>query len=104
MKIELLNYTPISIAEFLIALDKNLPNNICLSPITLSLSFLDIQIDCDNKMTVINYDYLADTGLPAEFELEDANMLYDDLEWNNEFIKVNGEIFHLEKVFVNTPK
>lgn len=35
MKIEILNYTPTSIAKFLETLEKNLPSGICPSPITL---------------------------------------------------------------------
>ena len=104
MKIEILNYTPKSIAEFLIKLDRNLPNSICLSPITLELTFLDFFIDSDDKMTVTNYDYFSASGLPANFELDDASMMYDKVEWNNEFLKVNGELFHLESFFVNPPQ
>ena len=104
LKIEILNYTPKSIAEFLIKLDRNLPNSICLSPITLELTFLDFFIDSDDKMTVTNYDYFSASGLPANFELDDASMMYDKVEWNNEFLKVNGELFHLESFFVNPPQ
>ena len=59
MKIEILNYTPTGIAKFLETLEKNLPNGICPSPITLDLSFLNITIDCNNQMTITNYDYFS---------------------------------------------
>ena len=31
-------------------------------------------------------------------------MLFDDLEWNHNSIKVNDEIFYLDKATKNTPK
>lgn len=104
MKIEILNYTPTSIAKFLKTLEKNLPNGICPSPITLDLSFLDITVDCNNQMTVTNYDYFSNTGNTAEFSLDDANMLFDEIEWHQDFIKVNDELFNFKKSTENTPK
>lgn len=55
-------------------------------------------------MTVTNYDYFSNNGTTAEFTLEDTNMLFDDLEWNHNSIKVNDEIFYLDKATKNTPK
>lgn len=104
MKIEILNYTPTGIAKFLETLEKNLPNGICPSPITLDLSFLNITIDCNNQMTITNYDYFSSNGNAAEFTLDDANMFFDEIEWNHNFIKVNDELFHFNKATENTPK
>ena len=104
MKIEILNYTSTGIAKFLETLEKNLPNGMCPSPITLDLSFFNITVDCNNQMTVTNYDYFSNNGTTAEFTVEDTNMLFDDLEWNHNSIKVNDEIFYLDKATKNTPK
>lgn len=111
MKITILNSNPDSIKKLMEKFEKQIPRNFIFTPITIEFELLEYHDDLETGTTeCITYDFYDQDLVPAEFELEDANLLFDKTRFNPKSLVINGERYDLMKcpseksTRKNTPK
>lgn len=94
----LLNSNPDSIKKLIGKFEKQIPSHFIFTPITIEFEFLE-SIDDSETGTAeyITYDFYDQDHVPAEFELEDANLLFDKIRFNPKSLVINEERYDLKK-------